>query len=98
MKSLQEFIIAATQFIGNILVPFLFSIALLVFLYNVVRFFILGADQQPEREKAKQLALYGILGFVLLVSLWGIVNMFVQGFGLNNDTSLEPDYIKKYRQ
>lgn len=93
MGSLQEFIIAISVFINNVLIPLLFGIALLFFLYNTFRFFILGASETEAKENAKRLALYGILGFVFLVSIWGIVNLLVSGLGFQNDQALRPDYF-----
>ncbi|MEX2340924.1 MAG: hypothetical protein WD605_01235 [Candidatus Paceibacterota bacterium] len=96
MRNLQEFIIGITLFISNILIPFLFGLALLFFIWNVFRYFILGKQNSPDQESARRLALYGIAAFVFLVSLWGIVNLLVGGLGLNRSNfPVEPDYIQQ---
>lgn len=92
MESLQEFIIAIGIFINNVLIPLLFSLALLFFIFNSLRFFVLGSHDQAGRDSAKRLALYGIAGFVLLVSIWGIVNFIAGGLNLQNDDAILPDY------
>jgi len=69
----------ATGFIDNILIPLLFTIALLVFLYGMYIYFIQGGASETDREKGRQLLLWSIIGFVLMVSIWGIVNMLSQG-------------------
>lgn len=97
MGSLQEFIISLMTFINNVLLPFLFGLALLFFVWNAFRFFILGSSEQASRDKAKQLALYSIAAFVFLVSVWGIVNLLVNGLGLSGDESIVPDYIRTDR-
>lgn len=94
MNSLQEFIIGVSTFINNVLLPFLFALALLFFIYNAFRFFIFESDDTDGREKAKRMALYGILAFVFLVSIWGIVNMLVNGLGIGGNRALNSDYIE----
>ena len=94
MDSIQQFLIAITYFIGNVIIPFLFGVALLVFIFNVARYFIIGGDNEANRAKAKQLALYAILAFVFLVSIWGIVNMFVYAFDIGGSYPVGSDYIE----
>ncbi len=91
--SAQGYILLILQFINWILIPLLFSIALLFFLINAARYFIMEGDSDGGREKARTLALYGIGAFVILVSFWGIVNMFVFGLGIGYDEAMCPDYL-----
>lgn len=91
--SIQGYLILILQFINNVLLPILFSLALLFFLINVARYFIIKGANDADRAKARVLALYGIGAFVFLVSIWGIVNMFVSGLGIDNDRAMCPDYL-----
>jgi succinate dehydrogenase/fumarate reductase cytochrome b subunit len=90
---IQGYILLILQFINWTILPLLFSIALLFFLINAARYFILQGDKEDGREKAKLLALYGIGAFVFLVSIWGIVNMFIFGLGIGGETAKCPDYL-----
>jgi hypothetical protein len=83
-------------FIHSTILPLLFSIALLFFLINATRYFIIEGADSGGRERAKELALYGIGAFVFLISIWGIVNMFVNGLGIANDRSICPDYLDSW--
>lgn len=91
--SVQGYIALILQFINYVLLPLLFSIALLFFLINVARYFILKGANESDREKARVLALYGIGAFVILVSFWGIVNMFVNGLRIADTEARCPDYL-----
>lgn len=91
--SVQGYILWILQFINFILLPLLFSIALLFFLINAARYFIFKGDSDSDREKARTLALYGIGAFVFLVSIWGLVNMFVSGLGIDSTEAICPDYL-----
>lgn len=76
-------------FINGTLVPIIFAIAFLAFLWGVVKYFILGGGDEDKRKEGKQLMLYAIIGFVLMISVWGIVNLLASGLGLNdNDVEL----------
>lgn len=72
-----------TDFINTILVPFVFAAAFIVFLYGIFKTFILGASEEEKQKEGKQLMLYSVIGFVFMLSIWGIVNLFAEGLGLN---------------
>jgi hypothetical protein len=72
------------SFINRILVPLVFAIAFLVFIWGMFQTFILGGGDEEKQSKGKQLMLYAIVGFVLMVSIWGIVNLVSSGFGLTD--------------
>ncbi len=93
MKTLQEYITGATSFIGDALLPALFALALLFFVWNAFKFFILEADNKDAKDKARTMAIYGIGAFVFLVSIWGIVNMIISGFNLKQDSAIQSDYF-----
>ena len=76
-------------FINNILIPFVFALALLVFIWGAFRYFIYGGDNEENRKEGSKLMIYGIVGFVLMVSVFGLVNIIVDGLGLDNDTELQ---------
>ncbi len=68
-----------TGFINEVLVPLIFTIALLAFVWGMVKYFIIHGDNEGERNKGKDLMMWSIAGFVLMVSVWGIVNLIATG-------------------
>ena len=90
---LQAILTATVTFINSTLIPFLMAIAFFFFIWNAFRYFIIGGSNPDSQEKARSLAIWGILGFVVIVSLWGIVNIFTTSFGLNNSAPVLPDYM-----
>jgi membrane protease YdiL (CAAX protease family) len=70
--------------INQVLVPLLFAIAFIVFLYGVFRYFILGGADEAQRESGRQFILWGLIGFVVMISLWGLVNVIANTFGFGN--------------
>ncbi len=84
MKILTELIDTFITFINTTLVPLVFAIAFIVFLYGVYRFFILGGDNDEKRAEGRQYIMYGVIGFAVMVSVWGLVNLLVNTFGFNS--------------
>lgn len=78
---LQQFI----GFIDNYLVPLLFAIAFIVFIFGIFQYFILGGADEEKRSKGRSLMLWGMIGFFVMVSIWGILNLFVHSFGFGSD-------------
>ncbi|MFA6278475.1 MAG: hypothetical protein WCS97_00060 [Candidatus Paceibacterota bacterium] len=69
--------------INNVFVPVLFAVAFIVFLWGAFQTFILGANSADVKEKGKNLMLWGLIGFFVMVSVWGLVNILTGtvGFG-----------------
>ncbi len=78
-----------STFINSTLIPLLFGIALLVFLWGIFKYFILGGGDEGKREEGKQLMLWAIIGFVVMVSVFGIVNLIANGLGFSDDEKIE---------
>ena len=47
-----------------------------------------------SQAKARSLAAWSVGGFVIIASLWGIVNMLVNGLGFDQQNSITPDYMQ----
>lgn len=86
---INVFIGKVSSFINSTLIPLLFGIALLVFLWGIFKYFILGGGDEGKREEGKQLMLWAIIGFVVMVSVFGIVNLIAQGLGFSGDETIQ---------
>jgi hypothetical protein len=72
--------------INNVLVPVIFAIAFIVFLWGAFDTFILGANSEDVKDKGKNLMLWGLIGFFVMVSVWGLVNILTGTFGFGNNS------------
>jgi hypothetical protein len=70
--------------INNVIVPVLFAVAFIVFLWGAFTTFILGASEGEAKEKGKNLMLYGLIGFFVMVSIWGLVNLLTGTVSFGN--------------
>lgn len=84
-KEFTNFAVKIMAFINGTLVPLVFTLAFIVFLWGMFRFFVYGGHDENEQSKGKQLMIYGIVGFVLMVSIWGIVNLLANGLGFSGE-------------
>ena len=70
------------NFINVILVPVLFALALITFLWGVFKYFIYHGEEEKSREEGKLFVFWGIIGFVIILSVWGLVNIVSSTFNL----------------
>lgn len=62
-------------FVDVYLIPLLYSLAFLLFLVGLLRFFFTGGEE--NRKKGKTFLLWGLIAFVVLFGLWGMVNLLL---------------------
>ncbi len=87
ISDVGQFIIST---INGVFVPVLFSTAFIVFIWGAFTVFILGANDEAQKGKGKKLMLYGLIGFFVMVSVWGLVNILTGSVGLNNSGTQLP--------
>lgn len=78
--------------INNVIVPVLFAVAFIVFLWGAFDVFIVGSQSEETKDKGKSLMLWGLIGFFVMVSIWGLVNILTGtvSFGNNAGPSSKP--------
>jgi hypothetical protein len=74
--------------INNVLVPVLFAIAFIVFIWGAFETFIIGATSEDVKKKGKSLMLWGLIGFFVMVSVWGLVNILINTVGFGNNSGI----------
>ena len=73
----------------NIVVPLLIAVAVVVFLWGVVRY-ITAAGDEEKRKEARSTMIWGIVGLFVMVAVWGLVNVLISTFGLTTTVPLTP--------
>ncbi len=68
--------------INSVLVPVIFALAFIVFLWGIFKTYIWSGGDDAAVKQGHQLILWGIIGFVVMISLWGLVNVVANTFGL----------------
>jgi hypothetical protein len=84
VDSIQDLAIFITRFINNIAVPLVFTLAFIVFIIGIFQYFIAGAADEAKRDKGKSLMIYGLIGFFVMISVWGLVRILTGTIRLDN--------------
>ena len=58
-------------------IPLLYAPAFLFFLIGIVRYFFISGSEEA-RESGKQLMVWGIVGLVVIFSIWSIVSLLLE--------------------
>ena len=74
--------------INGLLVPVIFAIAFIVFVWGAFQVFIMGATSEDVKEKGKAHMLWGLIGFFVMVSVWGLVNILTGTVSLGGNGNL----------
>jgi hypothetical protein len=80
----QYFVEYVNCTISDSIIPFLFAVALAVFVWGVVKFFIINADEEAKRTQGKQFMIWGIIAIVVMLSVWGLVGILGNTLGINS--------------
>jgi len=68
--------------VNIVVVPGIFALAFLVFIWGVLKFFFLNGENEESRAQGREFMIWGILGMVLLFGVWGVVNLLISTLGL----------------
>lgn len=63
----------------NLIIPVLFFIATIVFLWGVILYITSGGDEE-KRKEGRVYIIYGLIGLFVMVAVWGIVNIMIGFF------------------
>lgn len=77
-----QFVSGIINVVNVIIVPSIFALTFLVFIYGVVKYFFLSQGDADKQSEGRQFVLWGILGMVLLFSVWGFVNILLSTLGI----------------
>ena len=70
----------------NVIIPILIVLAVVYFIWGVVQY-VVGGDEEKKKE-GKSHMIYGIIGLVVIVAVWGLVSVVTNTFGLNGTVNV----------
>jgi len=80
-------------YVLNKIIPLLISFGLIIFVWGVVQYVIAGGDEEAK-TKGRDRMIYGIIGLAVIASIWGLVNVVVSTFGLENSNSVASEFLQ----
>ncbi len=71
--------------IRDAIIPFLFAVALVTFVWGVVKFFFVDADEEAKRTQGKKFMIWGIIALTVMLCVWGLVRIVGSTVGINTN-------------
>jgi hypothetical protein len=68
----------------NTIIPIIIVLGVVYFVWGVVSYMI-GADEE-QKKKGRDKILYGIIGLVVIVGMWGLVRIVTDTFGIEDQS------------
>ncbi len=69
---------------ANVILVLMIGIAVVIFVFYVIKYFIMA---DADRKEGGKYVMYSLIGFFVVLSFWGLVNILLNTFGLNNTNS-----------
>ncbi|PIP69141.1 hypothetical protein CO033_02150 [Candidatus Nomurabacteria bacterium CG_4_9_14_0_2_um_filter_32_10] len=83
-----EGIICKIGDILSVIIPILIVLGVVYFVWGVITYVI--SDDEEAKKKGKNRMIYGIIGLVVIVAMWGLVGIVDRTFGLGTGTTAPP--------
>ena len=85
-KDLKYLIDLVIQYF-NYAIYLIIGLAIVMFVWNVYKYFVKGGDDVTAKKEAGLYVMWSIIGFFVILSLWGLVNILVNTFKLDDGPS-----------
>jgi hypothetical protein len=87
----------ASCILGKQVLPVLITLGVVGFIYGIIKFYLYPGNEK-EKEKGKEFITKGLIALFIMVSFWGIINIFISTFDLNNTLPSIPSIPESYYQ
>jgi uncharacterized membrane protein YidH (DUF202 family) len=71
---------AVNKVVINPIIIFIFSLGVVLFLFGIVKYLLNPSDENIVKE-SKNHMLWGLLGMLIMVSVFGIMNLIIKSIG-----------------
>lgn len=85
VSTIQGLICKLNEILAAIL-PFLIALGVVYFVWGVITY-VISSDEEAKKTGRNRM-IYGIIGLVVIVGLWGLVRLVTNSFGLQNVTNI----------
>ena len=80
----QDLACYITAIINNAIIPLIFALAVVMFVWGVVQY-VINSDEEAKKEKGRQFMLWGLIALTVMVSVWGLVRILGTTFGIETN-------------
>lgn len=86
---LDQFLQNVGIFLNETVVPFMYALLFLAFVWGVFVYFIAGGANEEKRAQGRSLMIYAVIGLVAVTALWAIVTFVYETIGLDETDTFE---------
>ena len=86
--------LALANRILNGLVGLLILVAILAFFWGLVKYLFSGGGE--DKSEGLKTMFYGVIAIFVMVSIWGIIRLLQNTFGVTQNTSITPGGIQSF--
>ncbi len=87
-------VICVVYKIIKIIIPVLILGAVAYFIWGIVQF--IGSHDAEEKSQARNTMVHGIIGFAVILGLWGLVNILLSTFSLSGSNTTGPGVLPSF--
>ena len=80
-EDVDSLISKISQNILNPFIAFLFVLATVLFVFGLIRYYLMGGEK--DRETAKKHMMWGLAGMFIMISVFGIMRLITTTFGID---------------
>ena len=77
----------------NYSIGILIGVAIIAFFVGLIKYLFKSTGDATEKGKAAKLMIYGIIAIAVMLSIYGLVRLLQNTFGVNNSTAVPPPTI-----
>ena len=82
-KTLSDLISSASTYLNQALL-LLMGLAVVMFVWYVIKYFI--QPSETARSEGAKYVMWSVIGFFVILSMWGLVNILISTFDLGQNT------------
>lgn len=87
-----EYALCRVAYIINAIIPVLITLGVVYFIYGVITYVI--SKDEEAKKRGTTVMIYGIIGLVVIVSVWGLVTIVKSTFGIGDQNTISVPCIE----
>ena len=87
-----EYALCRVSGILNTIIPILITLGVVYFIYGVITYVI--SKDEEAKSRGRDVIIWGLIGLAVIVSIWGLVNILKNTFGITDDNTINVPCIE----
>ena len=78
---IQDLIAYIICILNGSIIPLIFSLATVAFIWGVVQF-VINDQEEAKKQKGKEFMIWGVIALTVMFAVWGLVRILGNTFGI----------------